>query len=160
MHVREPLPLYHSWPLAEAEERMGILGHLPAPVAGSTLDIALAARGTGIWQCNLADNSLIWTSGVYALFGLEQGAEIDRPYTVSLYQERSRRVMEQLRAHTIRFRRGFTVDAHIRQVNGEERWMRLSAQPVIERGKLTHLRGLKTDVTDQYDLPPREELGL
>ncbi|HEX7871456.1 MAG TPA: hypothetical protein VF475_01000 [Sphingobium sp.] len=153
MHIQEPLPLYYSWPLFEAEERMGILGTLPAPQDAVSLDAALAARGTGIWECNLADSRLSWTSGVYDLFGLPHGAEVERSYIVSLYRGRSRRVMEQLRAHAITFRRGFSVDAHIRQAAGEERWMRLSAMPIIEKGKVVRLRGMKIDVTAQYDVP-------
>ncbi|MET0365991.1 MAG: hypothetical protein ABW169_15205 [Sphingobium sp.] len=153
MHIQEPLPLYYSWPLFEAEERMGILGPLPSPQSAASLDGPLAARGMGIWECDLADSRLSWTSGVYDLFGVPRGTDVERPYIVSLYRGRSRRVMEQLRAHAIAFRRGFSVDAHIRQAGGEERWMRLSAMPILEKGKVVRLRGMKIDVTAQYDLP-------
>lgn len=136
---------------------MAILGALPPPENLGSLDAALAARGTGIWECNLADNRLCWTSGIYDIFGIERGAGLDRDYTASLYVDRSRRAMEQLRQHSIRFKRGFTMDAHIRQPGGEERWMRLSTMPIIENRRVTRLRGLKVNVTAQYDLPDRRD---
>lgn len=153
MNIRTPLPLYHSWPLFESAERLDVrtlrrfaLGEeLPA------MDAALAARGIGMWDCDLANNSLRWTQGVYDLFGLPSDMFLDRALTVSLYREESRAIMEQLRGHAIRHRRGFTIDARIRQPGGEERWMRLSAMPVVEGRKVVRLCGLKADVTADYD---------
>lgn len=161
MQLRTPLPLYHSWPLFEAGERLAIpslepfaLGATPSPLAAAPVDGALAARGIGIWACDLADNDrLSWTQGVYDLFGLPRGQVVDRPFAVSLYREPSRLAMEQLRRHAIRHRRGFTVDVEIRQPGGEERWMRLSAVPVIAGGKVVRLCGVKMDVTAEYDAP-------
>jgi PAS domain-containing protein len=72
---------------------------------------------------------------------------------VSLYCPDSRQAMEQLRAHAIKHRRGFTVDAEIRRPDGEHRWMRLSAMPVLDGGLVMRLRGTKIDVTDEYDAP-------
>jgi len=157
--LRTPLPLYHSWPLFEAAERLAVPmlrscaeGAVPSPlaVAGAT-GRALAALGIGLWECNLADDHLTWSQGVYDLFGLPPDGPIDRAMTVSLYREGSRAAMEQLRSHAIRFRRGFTVDVEIRQPGGDERMMRLSALPVLEGRKVVRLRGLKIDVTADYD---------
>lgn len=153
MHIQEPLPLYHSWPLFEADERLGIFGALPSPNDLTRSGERLAARGMGLWECNLADNRLSWTGGVYDLFGVPRDMAVDRRHIVSLYQGRSRVAMEALRDHAITFRRGFTMDAHIRQDGGDERWMRLSALPVIENGRVTRLRGTKLDVTAEYDAP-------
>lgn len=161
MNIRTPLPLYHSWPLFEARERLDVpllptpfsLGAAPSPHAIAPVDALLAARGIGVWECDLADNRLRWSQGVYDLFGLPPGEPVERSLAVSLYTARSRLVMEELRAHAIRYRRGFTVDVNIRQPGGEERWMRLSAVPVIANGKVARLCGLKIDVTRDYDMP-------
>lgn len=158
VNIRTPLPLYHSWPLFEAAERLDVpllrpfvLGAMPSPLAIASIDDVLAARGIGVWECDLADNRLLWSQGVYDLFGLPRDMAVDRDFTVSLYREGSRAVMEQLRSHAIRHRRGFTVDVEIRQPGGEERWMRLSALPVLEGRKVVRLCGLKIDVTGEYD---------
>lgn len=161
----EPLPLNHSWPLFEAADRLHLLGMVPllvgqAPLAHTDFTQAcrriydpLAARGFGVWDCDLRDNRLTWSAGVYDLFGLPRGEAVSRMLAASLYCPDSRAAMEQLRAHAIKHRRGFTIDVEIRRPNGEHRWMRLSAMPVLEGHVVTRLRGTKIDVTDQYDTP-------
>lgn len=143
MQYREPLPLYHSWPLFEAEQRLGA-----DAMAG------LATFGVGLWDCDLATERLQWTDAVHDLFGLPRGLDVPRSLAVSLYLPSSRRAMESLRAHAIRHRRGFTVDAEIRRPDGDRRWMRLSAIPVLSDGRVVRLRGTKEDVSLEYDSPP------
>jgi hypothetical protein len=59
------------------------------------------------------------------------------------YVERSRAAMERLRAYAITHKRGFTLDAQIRAVGGECRWMRLIAASVSSCDKVVGLSGLK-----------------
>jgi PAS domain-containing protein len=158
MMPTEPLPLNHSWPTFEAAERMAIPGldgfpadALHSPQLLAAMNDLLALRGIGLWQCDLANERLTWSSSVYDLFGLPQDEPVTRSLAVSLYRPDSRRAMESLRAHAIRFRRGFTVDAEIRQPGGDDRWMRLLALPVVEDDKVVRLCGLKIDVTWHYD---------
>lgn len=149
-----PLPLTHSWPLYEATLRLP-LGNLiasledtqPTPVVPDPF----AEIGVGIWQCDLRENVLNWTKPVYDLFGLPQGEPLHRSLAVSLYLPDSRIAMEELRAYAIRHRRGFTLDAQIRRPDGDVRWMRLSAVPVIEGRQVVRLCGTKQDVTAEYD---------
>lgn len=138
MHYREPFPLHHSWPLFEEAERLG-------PVSGGPL--------SGRWCCDLRDERLSWDEAVHDLFGLPRDIAVPRALAVSCYLPESRRAMEALRAHAIRYRRGFTVDVEIRRPDGDQRWMRLSAAPVLTGGKVVQLRGIKQDVTRLYDAP-------
>lgn len=133
MQATQPLPLNHSWPMFEAASRLARDG---GPV--------------GEWTCNLADNALTWSAEVYDLFGIPRDAPVTRAQAVALYCEASRAAMEQLRAHAIQHRRGFTVDVQIRPAGGDVRWMRLSAAPICRSGRVVGLHGLKQDVTDQY----------
>jgi PAS domain S-box-containing protein len=158
MNMNLPLPLYYSWPLFEAAERLDLpairpfsFGSAPSPLGVVPIAGVLAAQGIGVWECDLADNRLTWTQGVYDLFGLPNGVAVERSLTVSLYHPESRIAMEQLRAHAIRHRRGFTIDVAIRRPDGEDRWMALSAVPIIENRKVERLCGLKVDVTERYD---------
>ncbi|HEX7823079.1 MAG TPA: PAS domain-containing protein [Sphingobium sp.] len=153
-----PLPLNHSWPLFAARDHLEVLlprsfgtGALPSPIAVAAIEDDLADRGIGVWECDLSNNWVTWSAGVYDLFGLPRGMVLDRGLTVSLYTPSSRAVMEELRAYAIRHRRGFTVDAELRRPGGDHRWMRLSAVPLLEGGKVMRLRGLKVDVTAEYD---------
>jgi PAS domain-containing protein len=110
----------------------------------------LAARGIGLWECDLADNALSWTDGVFDLFGLPRGAVLARDEIAALYAEPSRAAMERLRAYAIKHRRGFTLDAEIMPVNGAPKWMRLIAAPVCVGRQVVRLHGIKQDVSATY----------
>jgi PAS domain S-box-containing protein len=154
MTLLTPLPLTHSWPLFESRQRLdlgcafdwnGVDPIDPAPYRQ-----ILSAVGVGLWDCDLTDNRLTWSTGVYDLFGLPRDAVVDRRDSVALYAEPSRAAMERLRAYAIKHRRGFTLDAEIRPATGAARWMRLVATPVCIDRKVVRLRGLKRDVTHEY----------
>jgi len=142
----EYLPLDHSWPIYEQHRHFelgSILNSLVTDAIPPSSVGDLGVHHSGCWECDLADNSLTWSGGVYDIFGLPRGASISREEAVALYSEESRSKMEQLRAHAIRHRRGFTLDAEIRSVAGERRWMRLIGAPVFENDRVVRLHGLK-----------------
>lgn len=97
----------------------------------------------GLWECDLADNSLIWSGGTYDIFGIPRGAQIRRDDAVALYVEHSRAAMERLRLHAIKHARGFTIDTQIRAANGQERCMRLIAAPICDGHRVIRLQGVK-----------------
>ncbi|MBO9574198.1 MAG: PAS domain S-box protein [Sphingobium sp.] len=157
----DSLPLFHSWPLFDAATRIG-LERFEGVAAPDTdwdgLYASARAKGLGIWACDLQDNSLLWSPEVYELFGISPDEQLTRSLAVSCYAPRSRAAMESLRAHAIDHRRGFTMDAMIRSHNGDTRWMRLSAMPLIAQGKVVRLFGTKQDVTVEYDGPDWKSL--
>ena len=141
-----PLELSHSWPLFEQSRRfeLGFILNTAAIDAISPAVIGAAdPQDAGVWECDLSDDSLIWSGGVYDIFGLPRGVKVSRDEAVALYCEESRSAMERLRAHAIRHRRGFTIDVQIRPASGENRWMRLIAAPVCEGDQPVRLHGLK-----------------
>ena len=146
MNATELLPIHHSWPLHERARQFDLGCMLscavidvlePAEVGG------LGLQHAGCWECDLSDNSLTWSGGVYDIFGLPRGVSVTREETVALYCEESRAAMERLRAYAIKHRRGFTLDAEIRPAVGGRRWMRLIAAPICDRGRAVRLHGLK-----------------
>lgn len=150
-----PSPLTHSWPLFE-ESRHFDLGCLlddddDAQARPDLHAELLAAHGVGLWECDLADDALTWTAGVFDIFNLPHDAVLDRTGIVALYVESSRAAMERLRAHAIRHRRGFTIDAEIVPAIGPRKWMRLIAAPVCVGRRVVRLRGIKQDVSALYD---------
>lgn len=142
MRPIEPLPLHHSWPLYE-------LRALLAPVMLDNIvarsDAALAERGLGLWHCDLEDDRLRWTAGVYDIFGLERDCDVPRALALSLYTSESRPVMERLRAYAIRHKRGFTIDVDINQADGAGQCaMRLIGAPILSaKGAVIGLHGVK-----------------
>lgn len=132
------------------EQIIGNRGVAAMPFDASPLFARAAAQaGIGAWACDLADNTLSWTPGVYQLFGLSPTQRLDRCDAVSFYEEDSRRTMELLRADAIAHARPFTMEAQIVRQDGERRWMRLSADVIRENGRTTRLYGLKQDITDE-----------
>ncbi|MBB5984046.1 PAS domain-containing protein [Sphingobium lignivorans] len=145
-----PHPLTHSWPLFEAPRRLPPCA-LGAPVRSGRH--RQREETVGLWSCRLSDDSLCWSPAVHDLFGLPRDEIIPRPLAVSLYLPDSRRAMEGLRRHAIDHQRGFTADCRIRRPNGDVRWMRLTAIPVLCQGRVVRLAGTKQDVTVDYDGP-------
>lgn len=140
------LALNCTWPLFE-QARHFELGHV---LSSAIIDIIrpetlgdLSLHHAGGWECDLADNSLTWSGGVYDIFGLPRDASVSREECVRYYGEESRAKMENLRAYSIKHQRGFTVDVEIRAAVGETRWMRLIAAPICVDNRAVRLHGLK-----------------
>ncbi len=154
MVATNSLPLIHSWPLYEAAIRMPF-GHLLSATDDVVLPhprvSPLPIQGIGIWHCDLRNETLCWSAAVHDLFGLPIDEPLCRAHTVSLYLPDSRVAMQELRAHAIRHKRGFTLDVQIRRPDGDQRWVRLSALPIVEGCKVVRLCGTKQDVTMEYD---------
>lgn len=143
----EALPLHHSWPLFEQERHFDLGCILNCAVIDLVQPRTIGDLGlhhAGCWECDLKDDSLTWSGGVFDIFGLPRGTPITRQETVAYYCEESRARMERLRSYSIKHRRGFTLDVQIRPAaGGKDRWMRLIGVPVCESGRVTRLHGLK-----------------
>ena len=138
--------LARSWPLTE-QPRQFELGYVLSSVVTDLIDPpevgGLGIHHVGCWECDLSDNKLTWSGGVYDLFGLPRGASVTRDEVLGFYCEASRASMEYLRSHTIRSRQGFTLDVKIRPAIGGERIMRLITAPICDGDKVVRLHGLK-----------------
>ena len=136
-----------SWPLAE-QARHFELGHVlnsaATHVVMPTAVGALGAHHAGVWECDLSNDSLIWSGGVYDMFGLERVTCITRAQALAHYTEDSRARLERLRAHAIRHELGFTIDVEIRAAAvGHVRHVRLIGAPVFEGCTAVRLHGVK-----------------
>lgn len=101
------------------------------------------------WQCDLRDDSLTWSDGVYDLFGLPRGSVLDRDTIVAMYLPESRLELARLRNAAIAGCGSFTFEAQIRRADGEIRWMRVTADVMREDGVARYLYGTKIDVTEE-----------
>ena len=141
MRPVEPLPLHHSWPLFDLRVHLSTAALDPD---AAEHEEAMAERGLGLWRCDLADNRLSWSAGVYDLFGLERGEPVERCRAAALYTPDSRDPMERLRAYAISHKRGFTLDVDIDRADGGRCAMRLVAAPVLgAQGEVIALHGAK-----------------
>jgi PAS domain-containing protein len=146
MGAIDSLLLDRSWPLWEQGRHFDLGCVLNSAITDAIAPSNIGDLGlhhAGCFECDLSNDALTWSGGVYDIFGLPRGCEISRQQSVSFYSEDSRTKMERLRAHAITHKRGFTLDVEIRAAVGETRWMRLIAAPVLFSGRATHLHGLK-----------------
>jgi PAS domain-containing protein len=138
--------LMRSWPLWDRSKHfeLGLILNSAITDALPPMEIGeVSAHHAGCWECNLINNSLIWSGGVYDLFGLPRGGNIDRKDVVPLYSVESRAAMESLRSYAIKHRRGFTLDVDIHPATGDRRRMRLITAPIVEGDVVVKLHGLK-----------------
>ncbi|QNP45806.1 hypothetical protein H9L14_00250 [Sphingomonas sediminicola] len=139
-------PVLESWPLSEQSRHFDlglVLNSAVTDIIGPPEVGALGIHHSGCWECNLADNSLTWSGGIYDIFGLPRGSPVSRDEAVSFYSEESRASMERLRSYAIREGRGFTIDVQIRPAVGGTRRVRIIGAPICQDGKTVRLHGLK-----------------
>jgi diguanylate cyclase (GGDEF)-like protein len=118
-------------------------------------DRASATARIGIWQCNLSDNSLIWTNGVYDLFEIARNTPVTRELALTCYTDASRQRMEAARAHAIANCSEFALDLEIVTVKGNRRWMRLTGAVESRDGVAHRIFGMKQDITEEKVLADR-----
>ena len=106
------------------------------------------------WQCDLRDDSLTWSEGVYDLFGLPRGSVLERDAIVAMYLPESQEELPRLRGGGTAACGSFTFEARIRRADGEVRWMRITADVVTENGVARYLYGTKIDVTGEMTGEP------
>ena len=144
---REPLLLT----LCDHRPRSAVIAHrlarMAAEVTGRTLgaeaqpdhgdpvdellDAAYATARIGVWQCNLGNEALRWTDGVYDLFGLPRGSAITRAATLRAYTDDSRAEMEAIRTRAIANCSDLKLDVQIVASSGAQRWMRIDRKSVV-----------------------------
>lgn len=118
-------------------------------------DRASATAKIGIWECNLADESLTWTNGVYDIFEFPRGSAVSREQTVACYTPQSRAAMEAARAHAIANCTDFSLIVEITTTTGQRRWMRLTGAVDAENGVAVRIFGMKQDITEEKLLGDR-----
>ncbi|GAA4747457.1 hypothetical protein GCM10023264_11480 [Sphingomonas daechungensis] len=104
---------------------------------------AVSNHHVGAFQCDLENNALTWSGGVYDIFGFARGQAVSRAQCVACYTGQSRFELERLRSYAIDHRQGFSLDVEIRAAVGETRRVRLVAAPHCEDGRAKILSGIK-----------------
>lgn len=102
---------------------------------------------TGMWQCDLPDETLTWTDGVYDIFELPRGFRVTRQEALGFYTPNSRDLLEEVRRQAIHACRGFTLETDITTALGNSRRLRIIAHIGYEDGKPVRIFGIKEDIT-------------
>ena len=162
-----PDPLPSPSAASEAELIASLRGQLDAQAALMAEQAALlahsrkifdrssAAARIGVWECKLADQSLVWTDVVYDLFDQERGTPLDREVTLQSYSEESLRALHEARSRAIEECSGFTLETEIVTAKGNRRWIRITATVESVDGVAVRIFGMKQDITDEKILADR-----
>jgi hypothetical protein len=147
MEMTDPRLVGRTWPVCDLNAHFD-LGHvLNCAVADAIEPLQIGALGphhAGLWECDLVTGKLIWSGGVYDMFGLERGAPLTRDLALAHYSDHSRSKLESLRSDAIRRGQGFTLDVEIRAAaTGQSRRIRIIGAPVCEGEIAVRLHGLK-----------------
>jgi len=110
---------------------------------------ASAAARLGVWECDLASETLTWSDGTYDLFDLPRGTELVRGRTLGFYEEDSLRALQAVRSRALEERKPFSLDAAIVTPKGNRRWIRIYATLEAAGDAPSRLFGIKQDITEE-----------
>jgi hypothetical protein len=120
------------------------LGQFLPPIVAEQINEIAPGSATGWWRCDIENgNQLTWSDEVYDLFGIPHATSVRRDKIVARYLEHSRLELERVRSSAITEGKAFVLDAEIRAPNDKSSWIRIVAVPLLEKGRVTALRGLK-----------------
>jgi len=103
----------------------------------------------GLWQLDLRSGRQRWSSGLYALLGLEESGPLQPGDAETLLDEGGRELARKIAQHGARHD-SFAIDFGARRVDGEHRAFRLHARNRFgPDGALRAIYGVVMDVTDQ-----------
>jgi|SRR5690348_6169200 len=142
---------------AKVKEQAALIREQSAALAHSRkiFDRSSAAARIGVWECELADESLHWTDVVYDIFDLPRGSALDRKQILRCYAKDSLAELHKRRSKAIEERDGFTLDAEIVTPKGNRRWIRITASVECEDGAPLRIFGMKQDITEEKILSDR-----
>lgn len=112
---------------------------------------ATAAARLGLWECDLASETLQWSGGTYDMFGIARDTPLKRQQTLACYPADSLKMLETVRSRAIAERNGFALDARIVTPGGDRRWIRITATVACAGDRATRLFGLKQDITEEKE---------
>ena len=142
---------------AQLAEQDALLAEQAASLAHSQkiFDRSSKAARIGVWECTLADESLVWTDVVYDLFDQERGTPLDRAVTLQCYPDESRKALQAARSKAIEDRTGFSLETEIVTPRGNRRWIRITATVECVDGVAVRIFGMKQDITEEKILADR-----
>lgn len=113
---------------------------------------ASVAAKLGMWECDLASETLNWSDVTYDLFDLPRGSPLVRGQTLTSYPEESLKALESARSQALALRQGFSLDAAIITPKGNRRWIRIHAAIECAGNRPVKIFGMKQDITEEKAL--------
>lgn len=135
---------------ADHAARASITSMPDAPIDMRLLRQIEASAPIGLWELTVQGNSILWTEGVYRIFDLRPGLEVDPEHALFYFQEGQQRVRAAVRRC---LQRGapFSLELPIVTAQQRRRWVRLSGQAQRQDAHVRAVTGTLVDLTAEHD---------
>jgi len=111
----------------------------------------------GAWEYDVCEDNLIWTEGVYGIFGVPKGVDVSPERSMELVCAEDRPDIREAFENAAEEGEGYDKEAKIDTPDGETRWIRVRGEPQMEDGEVMLVRGTVRDVTERKER--ERELG-
>ncbi len=106
---------------------------------------------TGAWYFNPITKEMYWTKGCYLIKDLDPDTPMTRDLGASFYPEESRARVENYLNTLIKEKEPYEYTEKIITHKGNEKWVKVVAQPVIFRNEVVYVNGTIADVTERHN---------
>ncbi len=106
---------------------------------------------TGAWYYNPKNKEMFWSRGCYLIKDLDPDTPMTREKGASFYPEKSRKNVENYLDNLIKYKEPYEYTEKIVTAKGNEKWIKVVAQPVIYKNEVIYVNGTIADVTDRHN---------
>jgi PAS domain S-box-containing protein len=114
------------------------------------LNEAQAIAKLGGWEFDVASKRAMWTDEVYRIYGV--GADYD-PNDIgkdmNYYSSESASIFQRAFQRAVELGEPYDLELEFIRANGERIWVRTTAKPILENGKVVRLTGNLMDITER-----------
>ena len=119
------------------------------PLDNRILSIVETSGRLGVWEFEVAGNRLLWSDGLYRLFELRPGQDIEPDHALYYFHDHQQRIRAAFR-RCIRDGTPFSMDLSILTASQQRRWVRLTGQALRQGTQISHLAGTLVDTSDSH----------
>ncbi len=124
--------------------------HSDSHKIGSNLDEAQKVGRFGEWEWDVATNRVIWSEGMYLIFGIEPGTEITVENSISAFHPDDREFLIDATKKVAESGIPQPIEARVLLPDGSIRYVRGSGKPIVdESGNLVKMIGYYLDITEE-----------
>ncbi|WP_109300177.1 PAS domain S-box protein [Aquimarina sp. AU474] len=106
---------------------------------------------TGAWYFDVMNQEMYWTKGCYLIKELDPDTPMTRDLGASFYPKESRDRVENYLSTLIQNKEPYEYTEKIITHKGNEKWIKVVAQPVIYRNEVVYVNGTIADITDRHN---------
>ncbi len=106
---------------------------------------------TGAWHFNPQNDQIYWSKECYKLHELDPETIVTKGKALNYYLEESRKEVEDYLRNLIETGEPYEFEKVIITETGNEKWVKVIAEPIIHYKKVIFVNGIITDITERYN---------